>query len=283
MLESKGTLYIVATPLGNRDDITLRAVELLAQADLVCAEDTREAARLFAHHNIKNKLISLYEHNEQQRIEPILERLLQGQRVALISDAGTPGLSDPGYRLIGAALERGIEVRPLPGPAALIAALSASGLPMERFCFTSFLPRKGARRLQRLAQLAVFPGTVVIYESPRRLAQLCGQALPIFGDRRAVLARELTKQHEQFVRSRLSELERLYHDEPPRGEVTLLIAPPEDHELSAEALRPLLLRARRPDEPPSKAASRIAREFGLPRSEVYAILTGQSDSTSEEE
>ena len=187
---NEGILYVIGTPLGNPDDVTLRAIDVLKEVDSVYAEDTRVTGRLFRHHGIKTRLMSLYEHNEERKLDSVIEQLKAGDNIALVSSAGTPGLSDPGYRLISAAVREDITVTPIPGPAALIAALSASGLAMERFCFSSFLPRRGEKRVRRLATLAAFPGSVAIYESPHRLAQLCRQAIPLFGDRNAVVARE---------------------------------------------------------------------------------------------
>lgn len=224
---SKGALYVVATPIGNLDDLSKRAMDTLAQADLIAAEDTRHSVRLLDHIGVRVPLVSLHEHNETSRIERIKQALDAGQRVALISDAGTPLISDPGYRLVQALREADYTVIPIPGPSALITALSAAGLPTERFLFEGFLPAKGAGRRQRLSDVVELPVTLVLYESPHRIRQLLEDVETVFGERHLVVARELTKTFETFLQGTArSLLERMAEDaDQMRGEFVVMMAP----------------------------------------------------------
>jgi len=220
-----GILYVVATPLGNRDDITLRALNVLRDADLIAAEDTRKTGGLLTLHAIKNNLISYHEHNEAERTPTLIAKLQQGLSIALVSNAGTPTVSDPGYRLIEAALDNRLDVIPIPGVSAATAALSVAGLPTDTFIFAGFLAKKKAKRLGQLRELASESRTLIFYESPRRILSLLNEALEVMGDRRGVLAREMTKLHEEFIRGRLSEIvNRLAARPDIKGECTLLIA-----------------------------------------------------------
>lgn len=206
MIFMAGTLYIVATPIGNLEDITLRALRILKEVDLIACEDTRQTRKLLSRYSFSRPLISYFEHNKLTRGEVILERLIRGENVALVSDAGTPGISDPGYHLIVAAVEKGIPVVPIPGPSAAIAALSAAGLPTDRFLFVGFLPQKEGKRRRLLESLAGEEGSVVFYESPFRVRKTLLLLKEVLGDRRSVLVHELTKVHEGFIRGRLSDL-----------------------------------------------------------------------------
>src|SRR5678809_1268764 len=188
-----GTLYLVATPIGNLEDITLRALRTLKECDLVAAEDTRRTGQLLKHFGISKPLASYFKWNEARRSEEILERLKRGEKIALVTDAGSPGISDPGERVIKAAIEHGFRVEPVPGPSALVAALTASGLPTDEFHFIGFLPHKPGQRRKQLERLKQFEGTLVLYESPYRIARLLGELKDVFGERKLVLARELTK------------------------------------------------------------------------------------------
>jgi len=219
-----GTLYIVSTPIGNLGDITVRAIEVLKSADFTAAEDTRHSRKLFARYGISTPLISYYSAKEDVKLKEIIEKLAAGKEVALISDAGTPGISDPGYQLIKRAVEDGYRVITVPGPAALISALTLSGLPTARFVFEGFLPLKGGARKKRFELLKDEERTVIIYESPRRTLRTLKDVLEFFGDRDAALARELTKIHEEVIRGKLSELVEKLAEKPARGEVTLIIA-----------------------------------------------------------
>jgi 16S rRNA (cytidine1402-2'-O)-methyltransferase len=220
-----GTLYIVATPIGNLNDITLRAVATLEKVDIIAAEDTRHTRLLLSHFNITSRLISCYEHNEIESARGILELLKSGKSVALVSNAGTPTVSDPGYRLINAAISENIHVVPIPGVSAAITALSASGLPSDAFYFIGFLPSKKSKRRERLEELSGLPATLIFYESPRRILEVLDDIKDIMGDRQAVLSRELTKTYEEFLRGKLSEvITELSSRQAIKGEITLLLS-----------------------------------------------------------
>lgn len=219
-----GKLYLVATPLGNLEDITQRALRILAEVDLLAAEDTRHTLKLLNHFGIKQKMISYYLHNERERTGEIIAKLLSGLNVALVSDAGMPGISDPGYFLVAEAIKEGITVIPIPGASAVVTALSASGLPTNSFWFEGFLPRKAKERTQILTELANLKGTLVFYEAPHRLLATIKNIYEVLGDREGVIARELTKVHEEFIRGPLSELIARIENDSLRGEFTILIA-----------------------------------------------------------
>ncbi len=220
-----GTLYVVATPIGNRDDITLRALNILREVDLIAAEDTRKTRRFLELHAIKSSLISYHEHNEDERTPKLIAKLKKGISIALVSNAGTPTVSDPGYRLITATLAGNLDVIPIPGVSAATAALSAAGLPTDSFVFLGFPAKKKTKRLQQLNDLASEPRTLIFYESPRRILTLLGEVTDAMGDRYAVFAREMTKLHEEFLRGRLSEIViQLKHRTDIKGECTLLVA-----------------------------------------------------------
>lgn len=219
-----GILYIVATPIGNLEDITLRAIKILREVDLIAAEDTRKLQILLRRYEITPpSVISFFQGNEEKRTREIIEMLLRGKKVALVSESGTPTVSDPGYRIVKEAIDRGVRVVPIPGPSALIAALSASGLPTDSFCFFGFLPPKGSKRRKRLEQLANCRPTVVLYESPRRLEATLEDLLKWCGNRRIVLAREITKFHEEFLRGTIKEVLEEIRRFPRRGEITLVM------------------------------------------------------------
>lgn len=262
-------LYPVATPIGNLKDITLRALEILAGADLVLCEDTRHSARLFDAYGIKTPRTALHEHNERARIDSILDQIRDGKAVALISDAGTPLLSDPGFPLVRAAREAGIDVFPIPGPSALLAALTGAGLPTDAFAFFGFLPPKTGQRTNALALLATRTETLVFYESPRRLGAALADMAKVFGaERQAVVALELTKRFERFEAGTLSELATRFAEDT-KGEAVILVAGSDgsapaiagDWESAlAEAMAEMPLRA---------AVDDIAARFGLKRKQVY--------------
>ena len=220
---SRGRLYVVATPIGNLEDITLRALKVLREVDLIAAEDTRHTRKLLERYEIEKRMVSYHEHNERERAERIVEELKSGKNVALVSDSGTPAISDPGYVLIRRCVEEGIDVVPIPGPSAFLAALSVSGLPVHRFIFEGFLPYKSGRRRNRLRRLAEEEGTIIFYESPHRLSKTLSDMLEILGNRRVVIARELTKVHEEIFRGSIREaLERFCGGEC-KGEFTILV------------------------------------------------------------
>lgn len=219
-----GILYIVSTPIGNLDDITLRALETLGRVDLIAAEDTRRTRKLLSRFNIHTPMVSYFEHNEAKKLDKLLNRLIGGQEIALVSDAGTPGISDPGYRLIQQAIERGIPVVPIPGPSAVIAALSVSGLPTDRFSFIGFLPRRGGKRRKLLDKLVDLDATSILYESPHRLVGTLEDLLDTCGDRQIVITRELTKAFEEVIRGKISDIIGTLKAGRIRGEITIVLA-----------------------------------------------------------
>ncbi len=220
----KGMLYVVSTPIGNLDDITLRALKILRHVDLIAAEDTRRTRRLLSRFDIHTPLVSYFEHNEFKKLDKLLSHMKRGKEIALVSDAGTPGISDPGYRLIQQAVERGIPVIPIPGPSAVIAALSISGLATDSFYFAGFLPRKGGKRRKLLDKLGDLDGTSIIYESPHRLMKTLGDLLEVCGDRQIVVTRELTKAFEEAIRGRIREVINALEGRRIKGEVTIVLA-----------------------------------------------------------
>ena len=218
-----GCLYLVGTPIGNLEDITFRAIRILKEADQVACEDTRHSLKLLNHYDIQKPLISYHEHNELTRAPELVFAMEQGAKVALISDAGTPLVSDPGHRLVALCLRHKIPVIPVPGPSALLAALSASGLPNEEFLFVGFLPARSGERKRAIERLRIEDRTIIIYESPHRIEETVAETLEILGDRPACLAREVTKLHEEFRRGTLSEISASLQERPARGEITLVI------------------------------------------------------------
>jgi len=220
----KGTLYLVSTPIGNREDITLRALRILKEVDLIAAEDTRHTGLLLRHFGIQTPLTSYFEGNELRKRELILSRLNQGDRVALVSDAGTPGISDPGFRLVQMAVENRIPIVPIPGPSAGIAALSVSGLPTDAFLFKGFLPHKSKKRRGLLEQLGEVRETLIFYESPHRIIETLKDIFDVLGDREMVLAREITKIYEEILRGRVSDIQSQIAGRNIKGEITLVIS-----------------------------------------------------------
>jgi 16S rRNA (cytidine1402-2'-O)-methyltransferase len=274
-MPQRGTLYVVGTPIGNRDDLGDRARRVLAGAGLVAAEDTRRAGVLLKEVGARARLLSFFEGNERDRIPRILAVLESGEDVALVSDAGMPGVSDPGYRLVAACADAGIDVRVVPGPSAVLAALVASGLPTDRFAFEGFLPRAGKDRRQRLAAIAADPRTLVLFESPRRTAGTLADLLEACGDRRAAVCRELTKTHEEVLRGSLAELAAETAGRDIKGEVTLVIegAPADrgagDVDGAVALARSLTADGMRKRDAAREASSRT----GVPANRIYAGLT----------
>ena len=220
----KGTLYIVSTPIGNLEDITLRALRILKEVDLIAAEDTRRTGLLLRHFSIQTQLTSYFEGNEMKKREFILSKLNRGDRIALVSDAGTPGISDPGYRLIRLAIENEIPVIPIPGPSAVITALSVSGLPTDAFLFKGFLPNKSKKRRDLLSQLEEARETLIFYESPHRFSETMRDIFEVLGDREMVLTRELTKIYEEVLRGKVSEIRNRIGEKKLKGEITLVVS-----------------------------------------------------------
>jgi 16S rRNA (cytidine1402-2'-O)-methyltransferase len=218
------TLYLVATPIGNLEDITLRALRVLRECDVVAAEDTRHSGQLLKHFGISKPLLSYFQFNEARRSEEIIERLRRGEKVALVTDAGSPGISDPGERVVKAAIAAGFRVESIPGACALVAALTAGGLPTEEFYFVGFLPHKSGQRRNKLELLKAIEGTLVFYESPYRIEKLLGELNEVFPERQVVLARELTKKFEEFLRGKPAELLTVTQKRPLKGEFVVLVA-----------------------------------------------------------
>jgi len=274
-----GTLYLVATPIGNLADITHRALQVLRDADLIACEDTRHTHKLLAHYGITTKTISYHEHNEQQRAAQLVDQVKQGAKIAVVSDAGTPAVSDPGFRLVRAAIENDVTVVPVPGPSALIAALIAAGLPTDEFFFAGFLPARANARRARLAELQSVPGTLIFYEAPHRLAATLRDAYETLGEREAVVARELTKVHEEIRRGRLSDLSSHYESEEPRGEIVVLIdrnvISAAEPQMSVAALVDQFEQAGLDQR---AALKKAARELGLSRAAAYRKLISERNT-----
>src|ERR1700721_2576995 len=231
-----GCLYVVATPIGNLEDISLRALRVLKESDAIACEDTRQTLKLLSHFDIQKRLISYHEHNEITRAAEIVIELEQAAQIALVTDAGTPGISDPGGRLVSLALRHGIQVVPLPGACAFVAALAAAGMSSEEFTFIGFLPSRPTERRKSLRALAAEPRTLALYEAPHRLLDALEDALEILGNRPAVVAREVTKIYEEFLRGHLEDIVEAIRKKAPRGEITLLIGPPGGHAQHADDL-----------------------------------------------
>ena len=275
-----GTLYLISTPIGNLEDITHRAVRLLGQVDLIACEDTRHTRKLLNHYGLKTRTVSYHEHNEQERAAQLLKLIESGSDVAIVSDAGTPGISDPGFRLTTLAIEGGASVVPVPGPSALITALVASGLPTDEFFFGGFLPARSGARRTRLKEVGNMPATLIFYEAPHRIAASLQDAHEVLGERTAVVARELTKLHEEIARGRLSELAARFSSEEPRGEMVLIIdrdvIQGQTQEETKTASISALVDSFEKDGMDHRAAlKKAARELGLSRDEAYRRLVAE--------
>jgi 16S rRNA (cytidine1402-2'-O)-methyltransferase len=268
------SLYLVGTPIGNLEDITFRAIRILQSADLIAAEDTRHTGRLLQHFQITTPQISYHDHNSQQRIPQLIEKLQSGQAIALVTDAGMPGISDPGYELVCACIEHQITVVPIPGPSAVIAAVAAAGLPCDRFVFEGFLPVKGKSRTARIEALKTEPRTTVLYESPHRIVKTLTDLAAILGsDRPVTLARELTKRYEEFWRGTLDEALTHFEQNTPKGEFTVAIAPtpqntaPLDENDIVRELQNLIAQGLSRSE----ASRAIAQHTTLSKRDIYQI------------
>jgi 16S rRNA (cytidine1402-2'-O)-methyltransferase len=271
----KGTLYIVSTPIGNLEDMTQRALRVLGEVDVIAAEDTRHTMKLLTHFGISKPMVSYWGEKEKTRAEAVMKKLRDGLSVALVSDAGTPGISDPGAVLIGKALEAGVEVVPVPGPSALVTALSISGLPTEEFTFIGFLPSKRGQRQRRLHDLGLEPRTLVFYESPHRLVDMLIDMEEVLGDRRAALVKELTKLNEEVMRGSLSGiLDRLEHA-TIAGEYVIIVEGKEKGELTldeaVDEVRALMKKGKGRKE----AVKLVAGQYGLSKKELYDRSLGQ--------
>jgi 16S rRNA (cytidine1402-2'-O)-methyltransferase len=282
-------LYLVATPIGNLEDITLRALRVLREADLIACEDTRHTRKLLTHYKIVTPLISFHEHNEYERTLELVNKMASGLTLALVSDAGTPLVSDPGFRLVSEALTRGLAVVPIPGASALITALVASGLPANDFLFAGFLPPKQMARRTKLAKLSAIHTTLIFYEAPHRIKQTLEDACDILGNRQCALARELTKLHEEFLRGSLLDVTERLKGREVKGEIVLLIAPPVEGEQAKSPIKSgslleemnALIGAEGIDQ--KTALKRIARLRGLTKSQAYRLLVAEKVNNSNSE
>jgi len=273
-----GILYIVPTPIGNLEDITLRALRILKEVEWIAAEDTRHTQHLLAHFGIKTALTSYHDHNERDKARLLVERLRSGASIALVSDAGTPAISDPGYRIVVDAIQAGIEVVPLPGASALTTALSASGLPTDRFLFEGFLPAKAQERKAKLQALRAEAATLVFYEAPHRLLDSLAEMLKIFGDREIAVARELTKIHQEFLRGTLSKVVSALAEGDVKGEIVIIV-----HGASGEAQVPdedlhrMILQLAGNGMGVKEIAELLGERYGLAKKEVYKLALDLKD------
>ncbi len=277
-----GILYVVATPIGNLEDLTYRAVRVLSEVDIVACEDTRHTQKLLNHYGIKTKTVSYHEHNERDRAGELLASINSGLDVAIVSDAGTPGISDPGFRVVRMALEAGLRVVPIPGPTALVSALVASGLPSDEFFFAGFLPARSGARRTRLADLAAISSTLVFYEAPHRIVASLEDAREMLGEREAVVARELTKLHEEVLRGRLSELADRFSQaaQEPRGEMVVVIdrnviASSDEETKSGFSVASIVASFEAEGFDARSALKKSARQLGISRDEAYRRLTAE--------
>ncbi len=276
-----GTLYVVATPIGNLEDITLRALRVLKEVDVIAAEDTRHTQILLNHYGIRTPLTSYHEHNEKTKARQLMSRLERGEQIALVSDAGTPAISDPGYRLAVEAIRGGIPVIPIPGASALTAVLSAGGLPTDRFVFDGFLPAKKQERRARLRALSSETRTLVIYEAPHRLTETLNDLAEILGDREIVLAREVSKVHEEFLRGRLTEVAKQVAGREIKGELTLLIGGSRGQsEVSQEQIEKEIRKLKNDGLRVKEIAEILGEKYGYPKKEIYRLALTQSGRTT---
>jgi 16S rRNA (cytidine1402-2'-O)-methyltransferase len=279
-----GGIYLVATPIGNLEDITLRALRILREADVIACEDTRHSRKLLSHFDIQKPVLSYHEHNETQRAGELVERARKGETVAVVTDAGTPGISDPGFRVVRAAVEAGVAVWSIPGPAAVLAALAASGLPTDSFYFAGFLPAKKGQRRKAIETLAGVEATFVFYEAPHRIVATLEEVRQALGDRPVVVARELTKLHEEYLRGSVGEvLAELKSRNAVKGEMTVLVGRSEkgaseragvSDEPLAERVAALIAEG----SPRMEAIKQAARERGISKREAYALLEADRDA-----
>lgn len=269
-----GTLYLVATPIGNLEDMSPRAVRILREARLIAAEDTRHTGTLLKHFEVKTPLTSYFEHNKLKKLDPILDALAKGD-VALVSDAGTPAINDPGYELVRAALAAGFDVRPVPGPSAPLAALTASGLPTDSFLYLGYLPHKASERRKAAGQVSDLPYTLIFLESPYRIVESLEDLLSILGDRQICVAREMTKLFEEFWRGPISGALERFKSQPPRGEFTLVIEGNGKEEIEKwpeEKLLKAIKKGLKKDKPAKELAAELAETSGWSKREVYSLI-----------
>ncbi|WP_342039443.1 16S rRNA (cytidine(1402)-2'-O)-methyltransferase [Desulfatibacillum alkenivorans] len=270
----------MSTPIGNLEDITYRAVRTLGEVDIIAAEDTRRTLKLLNHYNIKKKLVACHEHNEQEAAKGLIDQMLQGQNVALVSDGGAPLISDPGFRLVSMAVESGLEAVPIPGACAAIAGLCGAGLPTDRFMFCGFLPKKQGKLREALENVKDVQATLIFYESPKRVLKVIEGMTQVLGDRTAVLAREITKIHEEFIRGTLSGIaEELNSREGVKGECTLIVSGPEAQNPDLGSLDGLIrMEVAKGQLSASKLSAKLAKQFGIEKKKVYAMILALKDA-----
>lgn len=265
-----GTLYLVATPIGNLEDITLRALRILKEVDLIACEDTRHSRKLLNHYGITTALTAYHQHNEEPKAERLVAKLQAGQSIALISDAGTPAISDPGYRIVVACRDAGLSVVAVPGPSAVISALAISGLPTDAFVFAGFLPAKSTARRETLARLRAEQRTTLFYEAPHRLSETLAEIVAeLGGERMVAVARELTKIHEELVRGSAEEVQQHFAAKEIKGEIVLLIAPASGAETPTITVKEALAQLLAEGTQLRAAVKQVAKAYGLPGDEVY--------------
>ena len=272
-----GTLYLVATPIGNLQDVTHRALEVLRTVDLIACEDTRHTLKLLNHFRISNRLISYHEHNELERAEELADRLVAGANIAIVSDAGTPGICDPAFRIVQRAIEVGAMVIPIPGAVAFVNAVVASGISTDSIFFGGFLPSKKGDRRKRLEEIREIPATLVLYETPHRIAKSLVDCFEVLGDRRAAVVRELTKLHEETARGHLSELAERYRNETIKGEIVLVIeraalVAPKREAPTPKSISKRVKELEKEGLDNKAALKKAAKEFGVSKSEAYRLL-----------
>lgn len=278
-----GTLFLVATPIGNLQDMSFRAVETLKTVDLIACEDTRHTRKLLTHFGIKNKLVSYHEHNENQRAEEFAALLENGKSIAVVSDAGTPGIADPGFRLVQKANEIGAKIVPIPGAVAFINALIVSGLPTDSFFFGGFLPSKKGERQNRLNEVKAIPATLCFYETPHRIAKSLADCFEVLGNRKSVVAREITKLHEEIVHGNLEDLQKHFSEKQTKGEIVLIIEREPLSALDSQLSNSKTLPERVSEIEASgidrkTALKKAAKEFGLSKAEAYKIMLEEKNS-----
>jgi 16S rRNA (cytidine1402-2'-O)-methyltransferase len=270
-----GTLYIVATPIGNLEDITLRALRVLREADWIACEDTRQTRKLLDHFGITKPMVSYHEHNESGRAAELVEKLVKGGSGALVSDAGTPLISDPGYRLVQAAIASAVPVVPIPGVSAVVSALSAAGLPTDAFRFCGFLPPKSSQRKKTLQQWKAESATLIFYETPHRILEALEDVEAVMGSRPVVVARELTKLHEEFLRGTAAEVQKELASRPSvKGEITLLIGKTDEVQADDSPLEDAVRAAEQQGLARMDAIKQVARQRGLSKRDVYRLIAG---------
>lgn len=273
--QQSGKLYVCATPIGNLEDVTLRVLRTLKEVDLIAAEDTRRTRKLLSHYDIKAKLISFHKFSPPEKKTQIVDQILSGKKIALVSDAGLPGISDPGHDLIQACIENSVDIEVLPGPSALLSALVISGLPTDRFLFVGFVPRTSARRKKFLGELVDEAGTLVLFEAPHRIRKLLQDLLGILGDRRIAIVRELTKVHEEILRGRAGEMIQVFQEREPRGEFVVIVEGKREENISTLQDQEIVEKVKEMEDRgmfTRKAIEQVAMRYNISKNRVYDLV-----------